>query len=101
MVEIEQSCEPRSAPDVAGGRVVVACRRRRADELAAEPLVVALFMIVRTELVEQMSKVPLSEDDEVVETLFPNHGLGDTTLRDRMTAFDAIVQGQIGPLVPG
>lgn len=28
-------------------------------------------------------------------TLFPNHGLGDSTLRDRLTAFDRIVQNTI------
>ena len=32
--------------------------------------------------------------------LFPNHGLGDSSLRDAMTAFDAIVSGTIGPLAP-
>jgi hypothetical protein len=30
------------------------------------------------------------------ETLFPNHGLGNTTLRDSLTAFNPIVSGTIG-----
>jgi len=34
------------------------------------------------------------------DTLFQNHGLGDTTLRDSLTAFQPIVNGTIGPLNP-
>ena len=37
-------------------------------------------------------------------TLFPNNGLGNATLQDRMTAFNmlpGIVNGTIGPLLPG
>lgn len=32
--------------------------------------------------------------------LFPNHGLGSNSLRDRMTAFDAIVNDTIPPPTP-
>jgi hypothetical protein len=32
--------------------------------------------------------------------VLPTHGLGDTSLRDSLTAFDAIVSGTIGPLNP-
>jgi hypothetical protein len=42
----------------------------------------------------------LHGDEGNFASLFPNHGLGDTTLRDAMTAFDAIVSGPIGPLNP-
>ena len=34
------------------------------------------------------------------ENLFPNHGLGDSTSRDNLTAFQQIVSGTIPPLNP-
>jgi len=34
------------------------------------------------------------------ENLFPNHGLGDPTSRDNLTAFQQIVSGTIPPLNP-
>jgi hypothetical protein len=34
------------------------------------------------------------------DTLFLNHGLGNTTLQDSLMAFQPIVNGTIGPLNP-
>jgi hypothetical protein len=65
---------------------------------AATPAANNVNLLVNTVILNYMA---LHGDEGNFATLFPNHGLGDTTLRDRMTAFEAIVQGQIGPLVPG
>jgi len=65
---------------------------------AATPAANNVNLLVNTVILNYMA---LHGEEGNFATLFPNHGLGDTTLRDRMTAFDAIVQGTIGPLVPG
>jgi hypothetical protein len=64
---------------------------------AATPAANNVNLLVNTVILNYMA---LHGDEGNFATLFPNHGLGDTTLRDRMTAFDAIVQGTIGPLNP-
>ncbi len=65
---------------------------------AATPAANNVNLLVNTVILNYMA---LHGDEGNFATLFPNHGLGDTSLRDRMTAFDAIVQGTIGPLNPG
>jgi hypothetical protein len=64
---------------------------------AATPAANNVNLLVNTIVLNYMA---LHGEEGNFPTLFPNHGLGDTTLRDRMTAFDAIVQGTIGPLNP-
>lgn len=65
---------------------------------AATPAANNVNLLVNTVILNYMA---LHGEQGNFANLFPNHGLGDTTLRDRMTAFDAIVQGTIGPLAPG
>jgi hypothetical protein len=65
---------------------------------AATPAANNVNLLVNTVILNYMA---LHGEEGNFATLFPNHGLGDTTLRDRMTAFNAIVNGTIGPLVPG
>ncbi|MDH5501549.1 MAG: general secretion pathway protein GspF, partial [Gammaproteobacteria bacterium] len=64
---------------------------------AATPAANNVNLLVNTVILNYMA---LHGEEGNFAGLFPNHGLGDSTLRDRMTAFDAIVQGQIGPLNP-
>src|SRR5580658_421507 len=68
-VVVEQSAETRPASDGAERRVVVARRCPRPDDLAADPLVVALGQVVPHELAEQVPQVTLAENDEVVLAL--------------------------------
>ncbi len=68
-VVVEQSAETRSASDRAERRVVVAWRCLRSDDLAADPLVVALGQIVPDELLDQVPQVPLAENDDVIQAL--------------------------------
>ncbi len=60
MLEIERPAEARAAPDRVRRRIVVGRRQVRSDELAADPLVVALCVVVVDEFVEQVPKVPYS-----------------------------------------
>src|ERR1019366_1547628 len=68
-VVVEQPAEARPASNHAGRPVVVARRRRRPDDLAADRLVMALGEVVLPELLEQVAQVPFAEDDEVVQAL--------------------------------
>ncbi|MFC1643402.1 hypothetical protein ACFL5O_12105, partial [Myxococcota bacterium] len=72
MAETEQAAEPRSTPDGASDRVVVTRKRRRPDELTAEPLVKAFGQIVIHESTDPVPQLTLTEDDEVLQTLRPN-----------------------------
>src|ERR1035438_2846700 len=63
-VVVEQSAEARPASDHAERPVVVARRRPRPDDLAADRLVMALGEVVLPELLEQVAQVPFAEDDE-------------------------------------
>ncbi|MDZ7767731.1 MAG: hypothetical protein U5K38_00940 [Woeseiaceae bacterium] len=47
-----------------------------------------------------LNYMALHGDEGQFGTLFPNHGLGDSSLRDSMTAFEQIVSGTINPLLP-
>ncbi|MBT8086052.1 MAG: general secretion pathway protein GspF [Woeseia sp.] len=65
---------------------------------AATPAANNVNLLVNTVILNYMA---LHGEEGQFASLFPNHGLGDTSLRDAMTAFDQIVSGTIGPLTPG
>jgi hypothetical protein len=64
---------------------------------ASTPAANNVNLLVNTVILNYMA---LHGEEGNFANLFPNHGLGDTSLRDSMTAFDAIVSGTIGPLNP-
>jgi hypothetical protein len=64
---------------------------------AATPAANNVNQLVNTVILNYMA---LHGQEGGFANLFPNHGLGDSSLRDSMTAFDAIVSGTIGPLQP-
>lgn len=64
---------------------------------AATPAANNVNLLVNTIILNYMA---LHGEEGNFATLFPNHGLGDSNLRDSLTAFDAIVSGTIGPLNP-
>jgi len=64
---------------------------------AATPAANNVNLLVNTVVLNYMA---LHGDEGNFAGVIPNHGLGDTSLRDSMTAFDAIVSGTIGPLNP-
>ena len=63
----------------------------------ATPAANNVNLLVETVILNYMA---LHGDEGAFAGLFPNNGLGNNTLRDRMTAFDAIVNGTIPPLDP-
>ena len=66
MVEIEQSAETLSPPNVGGQ----ANRRWRSlQELVVESLVVSLAVVVFDVLAHEEAQVPLAEGDDATETL--------------------------------
>ncbi|MCB1845573.1 MAG: general secretion pathway protein GspF, partial [Halioglobus sp.] len=65
---------------------------------AATPAANNVNLLVNTVVLNYMA---LHGDEGMFANVIPNHGLGDSSLRDAMTAFDAIVAGTIGPLNPG
>ena len=83
VVEVEEPSEPRSTFEIAtdtvthfvthtiacfaGQRVIVS--ERRPDELAADSLVEPLFVIVSHVLPDHVSKMPITEEDEVPQAL--------------------------------
>ena len=64
---------------------------------AATPAANNVNLLVNTVVLNYMA---LHGEEGNFANVLPNHGLGDTSLRDSMTAFDAIVSGTIGPLNP-
>ncbi|MEQ8204934.1 MAG: hypothetical protein RIA65_02070 [Woeseia sp.] len=64
---------------------------------AATPAANNVNLLVNTVVLNYMA---LHGEEGLFANVIPNHGLGDTSLRDSMTAFDAIVSGTIGPLNP-
>jgi hypothetical protein len=64
---------------------------------AATPAANNVNLLVNTVLLNYMA---LHGEEGNFAGIFANHGLGDSSLRDSMTAFDAIVSGTIGPLNP-
>ncbi|MGB5245039.1 MAG: hypothetical protein WBM54_08830 [Woeseia sp.] len=64
---------------------------------AATPAANNVNLLVNTVILNYMA---LHGEEGLFADRFPNHGLGDSSLRDAMTAFDQIVSGTIGPLNP-
>ena len=64
---------------------------------AATPAANNVNLLVNTVVLNYMA---LHGEEGMFANVIPNHGLGDSSLRDSMTAFDAIVSGTIGPLNP-
>lgn len=61
MVEIEHSAETRPAPDRAESGIVVARCRLRLGELATDPLMISLGLVVLDELLDQVAQVALPD----------------------------------------
>jgi hypothetical protein len=64
---------------------------------AATPAANNVNLLVNTVVLNYMA---LHSEEGNFANVIQNHGLGDTSLRDSMTAFDAVVSGTIGPLNP-
>lgn len=64
---------------------------------AATPAANNANLLVNTVVLNYMA---LHGEEGLFGNLFMNHGLGDSSLRDSMTAFEQIVSGTIGPLNP-
>jgi hypothetical protein len=67
----------------------------RADasvETASTPAANNVNLLVETLVLNYMA---LHGEAGMFETLFPNHGLGNATLRDSLTAFEPIVLGTV------
>jgi hypothetical protein len=64
---------------------------------AATPAANNVNLLVNTIILNYMA---LHAEEGNFATLFQSHGLGDSSLRDSMTAFNNIVTGTIGPLNP-
>jgi len=47
-----------------------------------------------------LNYMALHGEESLFDQVIPNHGLGNTTMRDSLTAFQPIVSGTIGPLNP-
>jgi hypothetical protein len=62
-------------------------------ETASHPGANAVNLLVETVILNYMA---LHGEQGQFATLFPNHGLGSTTLRDSLVAFNPIVNGKIG-----
>lgn len=61
-------------------------------QTGATPVANNVNLLVNLAILNYMA---LHGEEGSFETLFPNHGLGNSTLRDRLTAFDRIVQNTI------
>jgi len=66
-------------------------------QAAATPMANNVNLLVNSVILNYMA---LHGDEGNFEALFPNHSLGSPTLRDELMAFQPIVNGIIGPLVP-
>ena len=64
---------------------------------AATPAANNVNLLVNTVILNYMA---LHGEEGMFDTLFLNHGLGNTTLQDSLMAFQPIVNGIIGPLNP-
>jgi hypothetical protein len=47
-----------------------------------------------------LNYMALHGEEALFDQVVPNHGLGTPAMRDGLTAFQPIVNGQIGPLIP-
>ena len=72
MVEAEQSAEFRPTADDASGGIVIGCGNRWLDQPTSQSLMEAFRGVIGDELAKEDTKVPLAEDDEVIETLGPD-----------------------------
>jgi hypothetical protein len=96
---------PNGAPILRGGTADQQARHQQIGYMdagasvqgAATPAANNVNLLVNTVVLNYMA---LHGEEGNFANLFPNHGLGDTSLRDSMTAFDAFVSGTIGPLNP-
>ena len=96
---------PNGAPILRGGTADQQARHQQLGYMdagasvqgAATPAANNVNLLVNTVILNYMA---LHGEEGNFANLFTNHGLGDTSLRDSMTAFDAIVSGTIGPLNP-
>jgi hypothetical protein len=96
---------PNGRPVLRGGTADQQARRQQIGymdagasvERAATPAANNVNLLVNTVVLNYMA---LHGEEGNFAGVIPNHGLGDTSLRDSMTAFDAIVSGTIGPLNP-
>ena len=68
MVIAQQPAQPLAAANL-GAR---APARFRCDQVVAEPLMVALPVVVRYELVEHSDQAPFAEKNQAIETLLTN-----------------------------
>lgn len=66
-------------------------------QTASTPAANNVNLLVNTIILNYMA---LHGEEGLFENLFPSHGLGDSGLRDSLTAFEAIVSGTVGPLAP-
>ena len=64
---------------------------------AATPMANNVNLLVNAVVLNYMA---LHGEEGLFENIIPNHGLGNATMRDSLTAFQAIVSGTIGPLNP-
>ena len=47
-----------------------------------------------------LNYMALHGDEVNFDSVIPNHGLGNTAMKDSLTAFQPIVSGTMGPLMP-
>jgi hypothetical protein len=64
---------------------------------AATPAANNVNLLVNTVILNYMA---LHGEEALFDQVVPNHGLGTPAMRDALTAFQPIVNGQIGPLNP-
>jgi len=64
---------------------------------AATPAANNVNLLVNTVILNYMA---LHGEEAMFDQVVPNHGLGTVAMRDGLTAFQPIVNGQIGPLIP-
>jgi len=64
---------------------------------AATPMANNVNLLVNALVLNYMA---LHGEEGLFEQIIPNHGLGNATMRDSLTAFQPIVNGTIGPLNP-
>jgi hypothetical protein len=96
---------PNGRPSLRGGTLEEQARHQQLGYMdaggsvqrAATPAANNVNLLVNTVILNYMA---LHGEEGQFANIFPNHGLGNSTLRDAMTSFDAIVSGTIGPLNP-
>ena len=71
MIEVEKSAEARATGDLAVSPVVIR-RAEVPDQLATEPLMKALPMIVGHQFLDDVPEMSLAEEDEVIQALVPD-----------------------------